>query len=87
MLNTYPLACAGLQAVCVHAEMAMFDVLKQMKGFKDVSWDIALDGQNPHIVGVALKAQQDAENVDVVRPSARIKQRRKKAVKSGFAAS
>ena len=67
--------------------MAMFDMFKQMKGFKDVSWDIALDGQNPHIVGVALKAQQDAEDIDTVRPSARNKQRRKKAIKSGFAAS
>ena len=62
--------------------MASFDQLKQMSGFTDVNWDVALDSQNPHIVGVAVKQQQSSDDVE---PATRSKQRRKKTAKSGFA--
>lgn len=55
-------------------------------GFDSVEWDIALAGQNPHAIGVALKSgdsRGSGESIYEQRASKGSKARRK-AAKAGF---
>ena len=67
--------------------------LKLLKtaGFESVEWDIALEGQSPHAIGVALKSgnlDDNDESVFEQRSSKSSKATgRRKAVKAGFGKS
>ena len=71
----------------LHADEGQFERIKEVKGFSSVEWDVALAGQNPHVVGVATKAADDSEGKEAAKAASRSGQRRKKTAKSGFGGS
>ena len=66
-----------------------------MSGFESVDWDTALSGQNPHAIGVAIKAGTNSDTQEtgvgqsdtqtgVGRRANKGKKTKKKSVKVGF---
>ncbi len=60
-----------------------------MSGFESVEWDTALSGQNPHAIGVAIKACSDSDQREAAFEQRANKSNRnkKKSVKAGFGKS
>ncbi len=69
ILNIYAWNCRNAQNVCLcehtHTLCTVFLQLTTKSNtaeFESVEWGIALSGQNPHAIGVAVKAGSDRES-------------------------
>lgn len=51
----FPHAHTVLTPHCVTADVAVLEALKTNRAFENVTWDMALEGQDPYAVGVAFK--------------------------------
>ena len=71
------------------ADESALNRLKGMSGFESVEWDMALAGQNPHAIGVAIKAGGDSDEreVDFAQRINKSNRSKKKSVKAGFGKS
>ncbi len=73
------------------ADLSALEKMKEMSGFESVEWDIALSGQNPHAIGVAVKAGSDRENDEreaaFEQRANKSSRNKKKSVKAGFGKS
>ena len=71
------------------AETSALENLKQMSGFESVEWDMALPGQNPYAVGVAVKAGSDGDQreAEFERRAKKSNRNKTKSVKAGFGKS
>ena len=71
------------------ADPKALDRLKSMNGFESVEWDVALASQNPHAIGVAVKAGGDSREreVEFERRATKSNRNKKQSVKTGFGKS
>lgn len=71
------------------AEISALENLKEVSGFESVEWDVALPGQNPYAVGVAIKAGSDSDQreADFEQRAKKSNRNKKKSVKAGFGKS
>ena len=73
------------------ADQSALEKLKGVSGFESVEWDIALSGQNPHAIGVAVKAGSDRESDEreaaFEQRANKSSRNKKKSVKAGFGKS
>ncbi|KAL0021197.1 hypothetical protein WJX77_011659 [Trebouxia sp. C0004] len=72
-------------------DLSALENIKEMSGFESVEWDIALSGQNPHAIGVAVKAGSDRESdereVAFEQRANKSSRNKRKSVKAGFGKS
>ncbi len=73
------------------ADQTALEKLKGVSGFESVEWDIALSGQNPHAIGVAVKTGSDRESDEreaaFEQRANKSSRNKKKSVKAGFGKS